>query len=162
MSLSSVGGMRVPVPYRLVGLMPTLLSLSVLSVTGILSTAMLLENAFPSQAWVWIGLVLIAASAFAMSLRPRAWFEDGHFVVRSYFRTRRFDLADWSLSREPYMGAWFTWTDANWIGLYQVAAYSDKTGRSTSIPATMTTRKGADHLIALADEMTPPEEQQMQ
>lgn len=148
---------RVSIPFRRIGLLPVILSATVLFVFWFIAAALLSDAAFPSPWVVWVGLVFAPSIVFGFSFRPRAWFENGHFVVRSYFWTRQFDLAEWSLSAEGYAGVWTQWIEAEWIGVYQISMISVRARRNTSVPATMTTRKGAEYVVALSQKFSPPD-----
>lgn len=149
---------RVVVPFRHVGLLPTVFTLGFVVVVGVFTIALDASGSLPAGSAIWVSVVLFPAIAFVISRRPQAWFKNGEFVVKSYFLTRRFDLHDWGLSVEHYAGAWFQWIEANWIGLYQVVAVSAQRKRSASLAATMTTRAGAELTVALSEEIAPSKE----
>ncbi len=143
------------VPFWRVGLIPVVISFVCLVIGTLIFSSIVSVRSVTVE---WLFFLGVPVFSLLVSLRNRAWFEGDFFVVRGFFRKRRLDLNEWSLETEPYAGAWTQYIEANWIGLYQVGAFSARARRIVSFSATMTTRRSAEWIVSTSLERVPLDE----
>lgn len=98
-------------------------------------------GAFPLAVWLW-------------SFRLQGSIDGDHLVVRTHYRTRRFQLSDASFWETPYAGAWTGGSDGHLLGLWQLDGVAGDPMRNLSLPSAMMSKRKAIETVQFLQRWT--------
>ena len=110
----------------------------VLSLVWVLLSGVFVATTFPAIWYVTFPMFIPALVSFILSIRIRAWIEDGILNIRSYFQTISLPLKDVEFfGVDDYVGLWTMGQPAMLVGLAQLDVTMQSGRRSKGLLATL-------------------------